>query len=236
MAPSTTRHTFQCFNIRGRTWTNFEMPTRKISIGLTTAKKFKRVTKEKLLHLIIIRFCVYKSLFVKRFYLAQSSVRGKSSSNTREQGTKKMNVEGILFILIKFSFNIIVTFIDFEAIFLFLSPIFPPKRKRQIRMSDFIKPKRLTSEKEISLFSRPLIKPLLSKKMERPENLIFDIMKYEYSKFYCLPVQLIKTETQNAEEVKTDFVSNDEVAAELGFVNYKTCSHLTYKADIQNAK
>ena len=48
-------------------------------------------------------------------------------------------------------------------------------------MCEFIKPKKLTFEKEMGLSSPPQIKPLLSKKFEQPENLQFDIMKYEVS-------------------------------------------------------
>ena len=49
------------------------------------------------------------------------------------------------------------------------------------------------------------------------------------------PVQ-IKTEYQNAEEVKTDFVSDEEVADELGPDYDPPWSQLTYEADIRNAK
>ena len=88
----------------------------------------------------------------------------------------------------------------------------------------------------MGLSSKLQINPLLSGKVERPENLHIDVMKYEFSKPYVQPVQKIKTEYQNEEEVKTDFVSDEEVAAELG-PNYNTpCSQLTYEADIQNAK
>ena len=60
-------------------------------------------------------------------------------------------------------------------------------------------------------------------------------MKNEFSKPYVSPVQ-IKTEYKNAEEVKTDFVSDDELAAELGPDYDPPCSQLTYEADIRNAK
>ena len=60
-------------------------------------------------------------------------------------------------------------------------------------------------------------------------------MKYEFSKPYISPVQ-IKTEYQNAKEVKTDCVSEEEVAAELGPDYNPPCSQLTYEADIWNAK
>ena len=46
----------------------------------------------------------------------------------------------------------------------------------------------------------------------------------------------MKTEYQNAEEVKTDFVSDKEVADELGTDYDPPCSQLTYEADIRNAK
>ena len=82
-------------------------------------------------------------------------------------------------------------------------------------MYEFIKPKKLTFEKEMGLSSKPQIKPLLSEKVERLTKLQINIMKCEFSKPYVLPDQ-IKTEYQSAEEVKTDFVSDEEVAAELG--------------------
>ena len=103
-------------------------------------------------------------------------------------------------------------------------------------MGDFIIPKRLTFEQQMGLFSKTQIKPLLSEKVERPENLQFDIMKYELSKPYVEPVHPIKTEYQNAEKVKTDVVSDEEVAAELGLDYIPPCSQLTYEADIRIAK
>ena len=102
-------------------------------------------------------------------------------------------------------------------------------------MCEFIKPKKLTFKKEIIKSSKPQIKPLLSKEVELQENLKFDIMKNEFSKPNVSPVQ-IKTEYQNAEEVKTDFVSDEDVAAELGPDYDPPCSQLTYEADIRNAK
>ena len=102
-------------------------------------------------------------------------------------------------------------------------------------MCEFIKPKTLAFEKEISKSSKPQIKPLLSKEVDKQENLKFDIMKNEFSKPYVLPVQ-IKTEYQNVEEVKTDFVSDEEVAPEVGPDYNPPCSQLTYEADIRNAK
>ena len=85
------------------------------------------------------------------------------------------------------------------------------------------------------LSSKPQIKPLLSRIVERPENLQIHIMKYEFSKPNVPPVQ-IKTEYQNAETVKTDCVSDEEVAAELGPDYDPPCSQLTYEADIWIAK
>ena len=102
-------------------------------------------------------------------------------------------------------------------------------------MCEFIKPKRLAFEREISKSSKPQIKPLLSREVEQQENLKFDIIKNEFSKLYVSPVQ-IKTEYKNAEDVKTDFVNDEEVAAELGPDYDPPCSQLTYKADIRNAK
>ena len=60
-------------------------------------------------------------------------------------------------------------------------------------------------------------------------------MKNEFFKPYVSPVR-IKTEYQNSEKVKTDVVSDEEVAAELGPDDDPLCSQLTYDADIQNAK
>ena len=85
-------------------------------------------------------------------------------------------------------------------------------------MCEFIKPIKLTFENEMGLSSKPQIKPLLSGKVEEPQKLQIDRMKYEFSKPYVSPVQ-IKTKYQNAQEVKTDFVSDEEVVAELG-LNY----------------
>ena len=86
----------------------------------------------------------------------------------------------------------------------------------------------------MGLSSKPRIKPLLSGKVERPKNLQIDIMKYEFSKPYVPPVQ-IKTK-QIAEEGKTDCVSDEEMAAELGLDYDPPCSQLTYEADIRIAK
>ena len=98
-------------------------------------------------------------------------------------------------------------------------------------MCEFIKPKKLTFEKEMGLSSKQQIKPLLSRKVQQPKKLQIDIMKYEFSKPYISPVQ-IKTEYQNANEVRTDFVSDEEVAAELGPDYDPPCSQITYESDI----
>ena len=60
-------------------------------------------------------------------------------------------------------------------------------------------------------------------------------MKNEFSKPDVSPVQ-IKPEYQNAKEVKRDFVSDEEVAAELGPNYDPPCSQLTNEVDIRNAK
>ena len=112
----------------------------------------------------------------------------------------------------------------------------PPPQKRPTRMCEFIKPKKLTFEKKTDMSSKPQIKPLLSGKVERSENLHLDIMKDEFSKLYVPPVLPIKTKDQNAEKAKTDCVSDEEVAAELGPDYDPPCSQLTYEADIRNAK
>ena len=88
----------------------------------------------------------------------------------------------------------------------------------------------------MGLSSKLQIKPLLSRKDERPVNLQIDMIKYEFSKPFVTPVHHIKIESQNEEKVKTDFVSNEEVAAELGPDYSPPCSQLTYEADIKNAK
>ena len=102
-------------------------------------------------------------------------------------------------------------------------------------MCEFIKPKKLTFENEMGLWSKLQIKPLLSKEVKQPENSNFDKMKNEFSKTYVLPIQIM-TEYQNSEKVKTDLVSDEEVAAELGPEYDPPCSQLTYEADIRNAK
>ena len=98
-------------------------------------------------------------------------------------------------------------------------------------MSNVISLKRVTFEDELLMASKkscmPQIQPLLSTKIEQPETLIFDIMKYKFSKPYCPPDQPIKTESQNEKKVKSDIVSNEEVAAELGPDYNPLCSQLT---------
>ena len=102
-------------------------------------------------------------------------------------------------------------------------------------MCEFIKPKKLAFARTISKSLKQQIMPLLSEKVEQPEYLKFDIIKNEFSQSYVSPVN-IKTEYQNADKVKTDFVSDEEVAAELS-PDYNTpCSQLTYETDIWNAK
>ena len=75
------------------------------------------------------------------------------------------------------------------------------------------------------------IKSLLLKEVERPEKLQTDLMKCEFSKLYILLVQ-IKTEYQNAEKVKSNRVSDEEVAAKLSPDYDPPCSQLTYEAGI----
>ena len=94
------------------------------------------------------------------------------------------------------------------------------------QMCEVIKLKKLTFEKEMGLPSKTQIKLLLSKEVQQPENLQFDIMKYEFSKPYVLPVQ-INTKYQNSKEVKTECVSVEELAAKLGLDYEFPCSQLT---------
>ena len=71
-------------------------------------------------------------------------------------------------------------------------------------MSDFIKPKKLTFEQEMGVSSHTPKNPSVA------------------------PVQPIKTNNQNAQDVKTNFVSDEEVAAELGPDYELLCSQLTH--------
>ena len=102
-------------------------------------------------------------------------------------------------------------------------------------MCEFIKRKKFTFENKMGLSSKPQIKQLLSKEVKQPDKLNFDKIKNEFSKPYVSPVQ-IKTENQNSKKVKTDLVSDEEVAAELGPDYDPSCSQFTYEADIRNAK
>ena len=60
-------------------------------------------------------------------------------------------------------------------------------------------------------------------------------MKYEFFKPY-VPVVKSKTVYQIAEKVKTNCVSDEKVAAELGPDYDPPCSQLTYEADIRITK
>ena len=102
-------------------------------------------------------------------------------------------------------------------------------------MCEFIKPNKLTFEQELGSVSKPKIQPYLSKEVKRPENLQLDLMKYEFSKPDVSPVK-IKTEYQSENEVKTDCVSDEEVAAVLGLDYNPPCSQQTYENDIRYAK
>ena len=103
-------------------------------------------------------------------------------------------------------------------------------------MCEFMKPKKLTFENDMCLFLKLQIKPLLSRKVERQKNLHIDIIKFEFFKLYMPQAQHIKADCKNMEKVKNDFVSDAEVAAELGTDYAPLCSLLTYDADIKNAK
>ena len=96
--------------------------------------------------------------------------------------TKEMNVQGLLFILNKLYFDIILIFIYFVANLSPVTPITPPSRKRPARMSDFKRPKRLKYEQEMGLSSKPQIKLLLSEMVAPPKKLKIDVIKYEFSK------------------------------------------------------
>ena len=82
-----------------------------------------------------------------------------------------------------------------------ISTIPSPPRKRPSPMCGHLKPKRLQIERVIGQITNPRIHPLLSMKIERPENLTFNKMKYEFSKPFCLPT-------------KTDIGSDEERAIE----------------------
>ena len=68
-------------------------------------------------------------------------------------------------------------------------------------MCGHLKPKRLQIETVIGQITNPLYQPLLSMKVERPENLTFDNMKYEFSKPFCPPT---KTDLRSDEEWATE--------------------------------
>ena len=116
-----------------------------------------------------------------------------------------------------------------------ISPIPLPPRKQLSRMCEFIKPKKLTFENEMGLSSKPQIKPLLSRKVEQPTKLQIDKMKNEFSKPYVSPVK-IKTEYQNVEEVKTNFVSDEKVAVELGLTTTLRALNLPTKLTFEMPK
>ena len=81
---------------------------------------------------------------------------------------------------------------EIVAILLPLSLIPPRPRKKASRMSDFIRPKRLTfvqqmgldSKTKMGLSPKPKIKPFLGEEVEAPKNLNIDLNKYECSKPY----------------------------------------------------
>ena len=77
-------------------------------------------------------------------------------------------------------------------------------------MCGHLKPKRLQIERVIEQITDPRIQQLLSMKVERPENLTFDKMKYEFSKPFCLPT-------------KIDLGSDEEWASEPDITLQKKC-------------
>ena len=79
-------------------------------------------------------------------------------------------------------------------------------------MSDCIKPKTFRFEQEIDVSIHSQKIPIVA------------------------PVQPIKTNIQNAQEVKTDFVSDEDVAAELAADYKPPCFQLIHVANIQNTK
>ena len=91
-----------------------------------------------------------------------------------------------------------------------LSPIPPPPRKWPSPMCGHLKPKRRQIETVIGQITNPRIQPLLSMKVERPENLTFDKIKYEFSKLFCPPT-------------KTDLGSDEELATEPDITLQKKC-------------
>ena len=79
-------------------------------------------------------------------------------------------------------------------------------------MEDLIKPKRLSFAEEMGVSSHSPKYPSVA------------------------PVQPINTNNQNAQEVKIDFVSDEEVGSELGPDYEPPCSQITHKTNIWNAK
>ena len=67
-------------------------------------------------------------------------------------------------------------------------------------MCGHLKPKRLEIETMIGQITNPRIQPLLSMKVERPENLAYDKIKYEFSTPLCPPT---KTDLGSDEELAT---------------------------------
>ena len=63
-----------------------------------------------------------------------------------------------------------------------------------------------------------------------------DVFSHSPKNLSVAPVQPITTNNHNAQKVKTDFVSDEEVAAELGPDYNPPCSNFTYEAVIWNAK
>ena len=142
--------------------------------------------------------------------------------------TNEMNFHGILFILNRFSFDIILIFIYFVAILPPVSPILPLPRSDPHECLISSDQKWLTFEQEMGLSLKPQIEPLLSEKIAQPKNLQIYVMKCEFSKSYSEPeVQWHKRESSNAEEVNSDFVSDERLATELGPHYVPPCSQLT---------
>ena len=73
------------------------------------------------------------------------------------------------------------------------------------------------------------------KEVDQQKILIFYILKNEFFNPYVLPVK-IKTEYQNAEEVKTDFLSDAELAAELNPDYNLPCFNLLTKLTFKMLK
>ena len=54
-------------------------------------------------------------------------------------------------------------------------------------MCGHLKPKKLKFEIQMKQITNPRIQPLLSLRVERPEDMTLDQMKYEFSKTLCPP-------------------------------------------------